>query len=238
MTAANENQKYYIENTGGNGAQAAGNPVPCIKAGSAFGAIRIADASGGMVLVGGGIGGAPLISGLRGGYADTTNGSQVRLGSSVASQSNIVLTDALTTINTSVNLAAVGADLTVNDQITLGGNLVFSAAGSISGYYNASVPSASYADSTDTPIANPVGLTAGWYIVAAATATGGQQEQQVSTMVHRSSGGLWDIGGSIRSVAGTGTFGFKPSADRTTLVVQNSSGAAQTATIYFAKVLN
>lgn len=230
--SGNESQEYFIKNIGGNGT--AGAVAPCI-AGTSIGAVRVGDPKVGLVLRGDATGAGYI----RGGGASSGAGSFLQLGASDASPANIFMSDALTTINTSVNLAAVGADLTVNDQITLGGNLVFSAAGSISGYYNASVPSASYADSSDTPIANPVGLTAGWYIVAVATAAGGQQEEQVSTIVHRSAGGLWDIGGTIRSATTpSGTFGLKPSADRTTMVVQNSSGAAQTATIYWAKLLN
>ena len=233
VNSGSPNQSYFIENIGGNAAQPT-NAVPCIKAGSSFGAIRVGNTANGLVIVGGS--GDDLVTGIRGGYADTTGGASVTIGSSTASQNNVVLTDGLTTFVGDVVISGAGSDLSV------GGNIVLtngdSAGKSISGYYNEVTASASYPTGADTPIANPAGLTAGWYVVAAATATGGQQEEQVSVIVHRSAGGLWDIGGSIRSVAGAGTFGFKPSADRTTMVVQNDSGAAQTATIYWVKLLN
>ena len=228
VNSGSPNLSYFIENIGGNGA--ASNALPCIK-GTQFGAIKVGDSATGLV-----IRGDPAGTGLgfvRGGLAA---GSSVTLGSSSASQSNVVLTDGVVTMNGDVVVAGAGSDLSVGGDIVLANG---DAAGkSISGYYNEVTASASYADVSDTPIANPPGLTAGWYIVAAATATGGQQEEQVSVIVHRSAGGLWDIGGTIRSVAGGGTFGFKPSANRTTMVVQNSTGAAQTATIYWAKLLN
>jgi hypothetical protein len=186
-----------------------------------------------MVIFGGGIGATPLISAVRGG---AVSGGTLNLGSSTASVNNVVLTDGVVTMNGDVVVAGAGSDLSVGGDIVLANG--DTAGKSISGYYNEVTASASYATNVDTPIANPAGLTAGWYIVAAATAVGGQTEEQVSVIVHRSAGGLWDIGGSIRSIAGAGTFGFKPSLDRTTMEVQNSSGAAQTATIYWAKLLN
>jgi hypothetical protein len=241
VNAANAQQSYFIENIGGNGDQP-NNPVPCIKTGDAFGAIRIADASGGMVLVGGGIGGAPLISGLRGGYNDTTNGSQVRLGSSVTSFQNIVLTDGITTVNGTLNVPGAG-DIVVGDDISLGGDLNFtnglSAGASISGYYSANTPALNCPDGADTAIPAVAGLTSGWHIVSCSTAVGGQTEQQVSDMVFRTAGGLYTFGGSLRTPAGTGSFGFKVTADRTGLVLSNSTGAAQNGvTVNFTKILN
>jgi hypothetical protein len=238
LTSQNEGtpgQKYFIENIGGSGA--AGANVPCIK-GTTLGAVRIGDPAVGLVVRGDATGAGYI----RGGAASSVAGSFLTLGASTAQPSQIVMSDAIVTINAPLSVAGAGNDFTVADDINVGGNIVLtngdSTGKSISGYYNEATASASYADNNDTPIANPAGLTAGWYILSAATATGSQQEEQISTIVHRSAGGLWDIGGSIRSAAGTGTFGFKPSADRTTMVVQNSSGAAQTATIYWAKLLN
>ena len=232
---------YYIENIGGSGVQPA-DSVPCIKAGSAFGAIRIADPSAGLVLVGGGIGGAPLTSGLRGGYDNTTNGSLVRLGASVASPSNIVLTDSLTTINTSVTIAGAGADLVVPDQISLGGNLFFTNGGtgsSVSNFYSVNTAALNCPDSDDTVVPTPSTLTTGWHIVSASTAPGGQAQQQVATVVRYTVGVGFIFGGCVSNTAGTGRFGFNVSTDRSTMILSNSTGAAQNGvTVNFSKIAN
>lgn len=232
VTAGNSNQYYYIENIGGSGATNV--EVPCL-AGTPFGTVRVGNATNGLILNGQTSGAANI----RGGGATSAAGSFLILGASTAQPAQITLSDAIVTIAAPLAVSGAGNDLTVADDVNIGGDIILNGTGgSISGYYNATTPSASYADSTDTPIANPAGLTEGWYIVAAQTGVGGQQEQQVNVIVHRSAASLWDIGGTVRSVAGAGTFGFKPSADRTTMVVQNSTGAAQTATIYWAKLLN
>jgi hypothetical protein len=58
-------------------------------------------------------------------------------------------------------------------------------------------------------------------------------------MVFRTAGGLYTFGGSLRTPAGAGSFGFKVTADRTGLVLSNSSGAAQNGvTVNFTKILN
>lgn len=229
--AGSETLPYAIRNIGGSGNQAVGDAVPCIQAGSAFGAIRIADPSG-MVLVGGGIGGTPLVSAIRGGGAA---GTTLNLGSSVASQDNIVLTDGVITVNGDLLLAGATSDLNV------GGNIVLTngdtAGKSISGYYNATIASTSYPDVSDTPLATPGDLTAGWYIYATSAAAGSQAEECVSTLVYYN-GTIFSIGGTIQSAAGAGTFGFKVADNRTTMRLHNATGAAQTVTVNIAKLLN
>lgn len=235
-----EAQPYFIENIGGTGVQPANN-VPCIKAGTAFGALRIADPEGGLVLVGGGIGGAPLVSGLRGGYADTTNGSQVRLGASVASFQNIVLTDANTTVNGTLSVAGTG-DIVVGDDISLGGDLTFTNGGtgaSISGFYSVNTASINCPDASDTVVPTPVSLTTGWHIVSCSTVPPGQTQQQVATIVRYTVGVGFLFGGCVSNTAGAGRFGFNVSADRSTLVLSNSTGAAQNGiTVNFSKLMN
>lgn len=231
--AGNEACDYYIRNLGGNGIGT--NPAPCIG-GTAVGAVKVGDPTVGMVLRGDASG-----SGfIRGGGATSVAGSSLTLGASTAQSAQIVMSDTLIQVNAPLTIAGAGNDLTIPDDILVGGNVVFSnnaTGASISGYYNANLASASYPDVTDTQIANPPGLTAGWYIYALACAPNSQQEEQVSVIVHYN-GTLFDIGGSIRSTAGTGTFGFKPNAARTAMMVQNSTGAAQTAIVFVAKLLN
>jgi hypothetical protein len=195
----------------------------------------VADPNAGLVLVGGGIGGAPLVSGLRGGYDDTTNGSQVRLGASVASQSNIVLTDTLTTINTSVNLAAVGADLTVADQISLGGNLLFTngaAGASISGYQTAQIAVAAAGAQV-----NPVGLTPGVYTaVYVAPGAGNEPAQPAGVFVW--SGTTW-FGNAVsfNFTAGAPNCAICPTAGGATLTV-GGAAVPLPATIFMRKMMN
>jgi hypothetical protein len=223
--------KYYIENIGEEGDQPLA-AVPCIKAGAAFGAIRVADPAAGLVLVGGGIGGTPLVSGLRGGGAA---GTTVNLGSSTASQTNIVLTDGAVAVNGDLTLSGATSDLNVGGDIVLTNGDALGK--SISGYYNAVIASASYADGADTPLATPGDLTPGWHIYAIQAAPGSQAEQSVSTLVYYN-GTLFSVGGTIMSVAGAGSFGFKVSDDRTAMRLHNASGAAQTVTVGIAKLLN
>lgn len=229
MTAPNANNKYFVENIGGNGQL--GNDVPCIKAGVVFGAVRVADGDAGMVLVGGGIGNTPLISGVRGGGAA---GTTLNLGASTASQNNIVLTDALTTINTSVNLAAVGADLTVADDINVGGNVVLTngATGkAISGYYSVNTAVAGTGAQ-----ANPAGLTAGSYLVVYVP-TGGAQGQQPSGVFYWS-GVNWNgnaIGANF--TAGVPDIALLPTAGNATLTV-GGGAASVPGTLYWRKLLN
>lgn len=219
---------YFIRNIGGPGNGVADAPV-------------IKGSTLGTVLIGAGAPGSNQGLRLRGDTVASNNailgnqtaGGSLTIGNSVASFQNVILTDGATATATDLYVGIVAAPAA--------GNIVLSngqASGkSISGYWNAITPSASYPASADTPIANPAGLTAGWYILAAICAPGGQAEESVSTIVHFN-GTLFDAGGACQSVAGSGSFGFKPSDDRTAMRVHNDSGAAQTAIISWAKLLN
>jgi hypothetical protein len=55
----------------------------------------------------------------------------------------------------------------------------------------------------------------------------------------RRQGGLYVFGGSLRTPAGSGSFGFKVTADRTALTLSNSTGAAQNGvSVNFSKIAN
>ena len=216
--------KYYIENLDGNGDQPA-NDVPCIKAGSAFGAIRIADVSG-MVLVGGGIGGAPLISGVRGGG---DSGTTLTLGSSVASASNIILTDGLVTMTTDLVLSGAGSDLSVGGDINLINGVALGK--SISGYYSANT-----AVAAGGAQANPAGLTAGVYNVLYVPNGGAQGQQPSGVFVW--SGTQWF--GSAMGVNFTGPvpdIALYPSAGNATLTVGGALPSVPGA-LFWRKLLN
>jgi len=230
---------YYIENVGGSGRGS--NPVPAIRGGEVFGAVRLNNPSTGMVLIGGSGTTNPTTQGIRGGWGSTAvNGGSVSFGASLASQNNIVLTDTLTTVNTSMNIAASGADLTVADQINVGGNLFFTNGGtgsSVSGYYQVNAGTYNVADGATVSITNPVDLTTGWYIVSCSAAPGGQRQEQPAALVRFTSGVGYLVGGSASSSAGTGRFALNPSDDRLFMVLENSTGAAQNGiVVFFTKI--
>lgn len=207
VDSGSSNTKYYIENVGGNGAQPSNN-VPCIKAGSTFGAVRVGNPVNGLVLVGGS--GDDLGGGLRGGYADTTGGATVSLGSSTASTTNIVLTDGLVTVNGDMVLSGAGSDLSVGGNI----NLVNGASGkSITGFYSVSTAVAGAGAQ-----ANPAGLTAGTYSVAYAP-TGGAVGQQPSGIFFWS-GVAW-VGNAVGAdfTAAVPDIAILPTAGNATLTI-------------------
>jgi hypothetical protein len=242
--AGSTSVSYFIENVGGTS-----NPPPCIKGGLLGAApgfsdttVRVGNPTTGMVLTGGGGTYLPLLRGINGGSANTTGGESLVIGASAVSFQNIVLTDSITTINGTLAVPA-GGDIFVGDDIQLGGDLTFTngqtAGASISGYYSVSTAPLNCPNGADTAIPAVAGLTPGWHIVSCSTAPGGQTEQQVSDMVFRNGAGLYTFGGSLRTPAGAGSFGFKVTADRTGLVLSNSSGAAQNGvTVNFTKILN
>jgi hypothetical protein len=212
---------YFVRNIGGTGDGAA--DVPVIKAGDVFGAIRIADPDAGMVIVGGGIGATPLVSGIRGGAAA---GSTVNLGASTASFQNIVLTDAATRINT---------DLTLGAAATVGsGDIIFangSTGSSISGYYSVSTAVAGAGAQ-----ANPAGLTAGVYNVLYVP-TGGAPGQAPSG-VFVWSGTSWygnAIGANV--TAGVPDIAILPTAGLATLSIGGGAASVPGA-LYWRKLLN
>jgi hypothetical protein len=225
--------EYFIENIGGAGIGVA--DAPCIK-GTTLGAVRVGDPADGLILRGDTQGSANAI---RGGQASL---GSLAIGNSTASFQNIVLTDGITTVNGTLSVPA-GGDIFVGDDVTLGGDLTFTNGlangASISGYYSANTAPINCPDGVDTAVPAVAGLTPGWHIVSCSTAIGGQTEQQVSDMVFRNNAGLYTFGGSLRTPSGTGSFGFKVTADRTGLLLANSSGVAQNGvTVNFTKILN
>jgi hypothetical protein len=217
--------KYYIENLGGNGDQP-DNAVPCIKTGDAFGAIRISDPGAGLVIVGGGIGNTPLVGGIRGGGA---SGTTLTLGSSVASATNIVLTDGLVTVSGDMVLSGAGSDLSVGGNINLVNGQ--SAGKSISGYYAVSTAVAGTGAQ-----ANPAGLTAGVYNVLY-VATGGAVGQAPSG-VFVWSGTQW-FGNAIGAnfTAGVPDIAILPTAGNATLTIGGGAPSVPGA-LFWRKLLN
>jgi hypothetical protein len=240
LTSVNEasaDADLFIRNISGTGIN--GDAVPCIKAGEVFGALRVNNPLTGLIITGGGGSVAPLVSGVCGGYSNTTGGSQVRFGASLSSFQNVVLQDNLTTINGGLTVSGAGNDIIVNDDISLGGDIIFTASGSITGYYSANTTALNCADATDTVVPNPSALTTGTYAVMASTAPGGQAQQQIATIARYTSGVGWLFGGCMSNTAGSGRFGFNVATDRSTLVISNSTGSTQNGiTVNFSKLLN
>jgi hypothetical protein len=244
LTAGNPDQYYYIENIGGNGRGS--NQVPCIRGGDVFGAVRVGDADQGMVLIGGGLGNLPSTCGVRGGYPNTTGGAVVNLGASLASASNIVLTDNLTTVNTPMTITSsiiANQDLDIDGQLFVTGNidalstinLVNGSLGnSISGYYAASVAVTSGA------ITNPAGLTPGVYVVTYVGTGAGNEQAQASGVFVRSTS-IW-----FGNAVSTAFSGSAPSSPNTAIypvpggATLNLGGVSIPAngTVFFRKVLN
>lgn len=230
-----EAQDYFIENIGGSGDGLA--PVPCIKAGDALGLIRIGNPTTGLIA-------GATTSGtarLRGGGPTSAGGSTLALGASDASFQNIVLTDGITTVNGTLSVPA-GGDIFVGDDISLGGDLTFTNGGtgaSISGFYSVNTAPIDCPDASDTVVPTPGTLTTGWHIVSCSTVPPGQTQQQVATIVRYTVGVGFIFGGCVSNTAGAGRFGFNVSADRSTLVLSNSTGAAQNGvTVNFSKLMN
>jgi hypothetical protein len=228
MTAANESQKYFIENIGGSGA--AGAPAPCIK-GTTIGAVRVGDPTVGLVLRGEDTGAGYI----RGGGATSVAGSFLTLGASLAQPAQITMSDSLVAISAQVAIQGAGNDLTVADDIITGGNVVLTngASGkSISGYYSAST-----AVSATGAQANPAGLTQGTYLVVYVP-TGGAQGQQPSGVFYWS-GTNWN--GNAVGANFTGPtypdIAILPSVGNATL---NIGGAAPSVpgTLFWRKLLN
>lgn len=223
---------YFMENIGGPGLTAA--DAPCIK-GTTLGAVRVGNTAAGVLIRGDTLSTANRIAGGQ------TSGGSLTIGNSTTSFQNVVLTDGATTVNTPLTIDQ-GFGIITDGDVSCGGDLVLAngATGkSISGYYSVPTAALNCPDATDTVVPNPAGLTQGYYIVAVSTAVGGQNQQQVSSIAYRTSGGLWAIGGCCSSIAGAGRFGLNVSLDRTTMVLSNSTGVAQNGcTVYFSKLMN
>jgi len=191
----------YIQNIGGPGLGA--NDAPCIK-GSTLGAVRVGDATNGLILRGDTIANQDQI---RGG---TAAGGSLQIGSSAFSFQNIALTDGITTVNSTLN--AQGPVAMYDDLFIAGNiNLTGTSGESISGYYKATVAVAASGSQ-----ANPAGLTPGVYFVIYKpnTVTLGQQPSGVFYW----SGTVW----SGNAVDGNFT---GPSPDCAILPASSTSGA-------------
>lgn len=174
-------------------------------------------------------------------YAEGGAGGTLTLGANEFTFGNITLTDANVNVFKPLSVQG-GFGVITQGDVSCGGNLVLSngaTGSSVSGYYSVPTAPLNCPDASDTVVPNPAGLTQGYYIIAVSTAVGGQNQQQVSTLAYRTSGGLWAIGGCCSSIAGAGRFGLNVSTDRTTMLLSNSTGVAQNGcTVYFSKILN
>jgi hypothetical protein len=219
---------YFIHNIGGTN-----NPAPCIQGGllgpaPGFSdtAVRVGNPEDGMVLTGGGGTYLPLIRGINGGSANTTGGESLLIGASEASFQNIVLTDALTRINTDVILGAAATPGS--------GDIIFANGGtgsSISGYYSVTTAVAGAGAQ-----ANPAGLTAGVYSVAYVPA-GGAPGQNPSGIFFWS-GAAWNgnaLGANFS--AGVPDIAILPTAGNATLSIGGGAPSVP-GTLYWRKVLN
>ena len=222
---------YFMENIGSQGG--VNTNTPCIK-GSTTGAIRVGDAETGLVLRGD-VGG--VSSFIRGGANAASN---LTLGSSSVSFNNIVLTDGLTTVNTSVAMPGAGSSLVLDGDIGLGGDLILTngqAEGrSISGYYSLGV-SVNVSGAGTFPVPTPAGITPGWYMIAVAQPAGSGANngaRMPGCIGYRTTANLWNIGGYGGDLS---TFYIKPTDDHTALEIVSADARANT-TVVFTKVLN
>lgn len=217
----------YIENIGGAGTGV--GDAPCIK-GTTLGTVRIGDPADGVVIRGDTV---ANINRIGGGQA---NGGTFSIGNSTASPSNIVLQDGTTIVTTPLTLNNFG--VIAAGDLSTAGNLVFTGntGKSVSGYFNGTSGPYNVGDGSTVDMDNPAGITAGWYIIAIFAS--GNQQECVSTVAHYT-GTIWDAGGAVSSLAGSGRMAFYPSGDRSKITLANSTGVAQNGlNASFAKLLN
>jgi len=221
-------QSYFIENIGGAGA--GGSDAPCIK-GTTFGTVRVGDPADGLLLRGDLAG---VSNAIRGGQASA---GSLTIGNSSASLNNIVLTDGITTVNSTLSLPGA-FDLFVGDDITLGGDLTFSngqaTGASISGYYTASVAFSAGGGA----VANPAGLTAGLYsIIVVPTGVGNENAQASANCFY--SGAIWTGNGvSFNFTAGVPNLAVGPAAGGATLNVGGATIGALSGSVVYRKLSN
>lgn len=217
---------YFIRNNGGSGE--AGAVAPSIQ-GTAIGAIRVGNPTTGLV-----VRGDPSGQGfIRGGGDTSAAGSFLTLGCSLASPAQITMSDALVAIAAPLAVQGAGNDLTVADDINVGGNVVLangSTGKSITGYY--SVTTAVAAGGAQ---ANPAGLTTGVYLVVYQP-TGGAQGQQPSGVFYWS-GTTW-VGNALGAnfSAGVPDIAILPTVGNATLTI-GGGAASVPGTLFWRKLL-
>jgi hypothetical protein len=135
-------------------------------------------------------------------------------------------------VNTSLTIAGAGADLTVPDTINVGGNINFTAGGSISGYQTAQIAVAGAGAQ-----ANPAGLTAGTYALAYVAPAAGNEPAQPSGIFIWSGTTWFGNAVSFNFTAGAPNCAICPTAGGATLTV-GGAAAPFPATIFLRKLLN
>jgi hypothetical protein len=222
VNVGSPDQAYFIENIGGTGA--AGAVAPCIK-GTGIGAVRVGDPTVGIV-VRGDASGAGYI---RGGAATSVAGSFLTLGASLAQPAQIVMSDANVSIAAPLLLTGAGNDLTVADDINVGGNVVLtngSTGKSITGFYSVTTAVAGAGAQ-----ANPAGITAGTYLVAYVPASGNQGQQPSGVFYW--SGTAW-VGNAVG--ANSTDIDILPTVGNATLTIGGGAPSVP-GTLYWRKLL-
>jgi hypothetical protein len=169
----------------------------------------------------------------------------VTLGASTASPANVILTDALTTINTSISVPAVGANITVAGQISAGTDVVAgnnfvltngqAQGDSVTGNFQVSAPPI-VVPNTGVAQAIPNPAFPGLYAFTVTYTTAGNDAIALSG-VGFWSGAVWR-GGSAVSPAGPGSAEISPAAGAVNLQIAQSGGGPVTANVVFYKLMN
>jgi hypothetical protein len=177
--------------------------------------------------------------------ADGGTGNILKLGANQNSFQNVILSDNLTTVATSLvlagdisvgggmdvsgNLAVTNGDVVlVNGDIDLGG-------GTLTGWQQTNVPPIVVPNSgAPQAIANPT-TGPGLYAFTVTYTTAGNDAIALSNVAYFT-GSVW-YGGSAVSAAGPGSAVISPNAGATALQIAQSGGGAVTANVIFYKVL-
>jgi len=223
--AGSASVSYFIENIGGPGSGV--GDAPCIK-GSTLGTVLVGDPANGLRLRGDTVANANLILGGQ------AAGGSLTIGNSVASQNNIVLTDAATTVNTPLTIAG-GFGVVASGDLSTAGNLVFTGntGKAISGYYTANVAVAGAG-----AVPNPAGLTAGVYFVVYVGNGAGNENAQPSGVFYWNALGGWNGNAvSFNFTAGAPNCALGPVAGGATLNI-GGAGVPGAGTVYFRKIMN
>jgi hypothetical protein len=144
------------------------------------------------------------------------------------------MSDALVAVAAPLAVQGAGNDLTVAGDIIVGGNLDFSAGGSISGYQTYQIPVVASGAQV-----NPVGLTAGTYAAVYVGSGAGNEPAQPSGIFIWSGTSWYGNAISFNFTAGVPNCAICPTAGGATLTVGGSGGAQPLpATIFLRKLLN
>ena len=217
---------YFIENIGGAGTGAV--DAPCIK-GSTLGAVRIGDPTDGLVLRGDTIADANII------YGGQAAGGSLTIGNSVASPSQIVLTDGVANVN---GLLAVVGSLQAKTAGATPASLDTYTNRDIHGFSDTGYSSFSVPFAGGGPVANPVALSPGlWSVIVVGTGAGNEQAQPSAICYW--DGAVW-TGNGVGFAFGAGPVGpncaIAPVAGGATLTI-GGAGVPAAGNVFFRQLL-